>query len=236
MRVKTLDREERMADKGRALEALSAEYSALQVGRSSTVFESNGRISVYLSTVSSFVVALAFIGNVSRVGRPFYVFALVLLPALFVLGWVTYARALQSGIEDYLLSLGMARIRRYLSDVDPEARQYFLLSTNDDHVGHLVSMGIDPTRRQLPFTAATMVLAVNSMVLGTFAGLVAASFGWNIEACAVLGTASGLIALAVFVRHESREWGRAETAIEPLFPSPTDHHRIQRRLFVARGR
>jgi hypothetical protein len=53
------------------LQALSAEYSTLQAARSGTVFESNGRINVYLSTVSSFVVALAFIGNVSRVGKPF---------------------------------------------------------------------------------------------------------------------------------------------------------------------
>jgi hypothetical protein len=225
-----------MADKGKALDALSTEYSALQMGRSSTVFESNGRISIYLSTVSSFVVALAFIGNVSRVGRPFYVFALVLLPALFVLGVVTYARTLQSGVEDYLLSLAMARIRRYLSDIDPDARQYFVLPTNDDHVGHLVSMGIDPTRRQLPFTAATMVLAVTSMVLGTFAGLLTSTLGGGIEASAAVGAASAMVALSLFAVHQGREWSRAETAIEPLFPSESDQHRPRRRLLGAWGR
>jgi hypothetical protein len=79
------------------LQALTAEYSTLQAARSGTVFERNGRINVYLSTVSSFVVAHAFIGNVSRVGKPFFVFALILLPALFVLGVVTYEGTLQSG-------------------------------------------------------------------------------------------------------------------------------------------
>jgi hypothetical protein len=94
----------------RFLTALTSEYTTLQSARSTTVFESNGRVAVYLSTVSSFVVALSFIGTVSRVGQPFYLFALVLLPAVFVLGTVTYMRTIQSGTEDLLLSRAMARI------------------------------------------------------------------------------------------------------------------------------
>ena len=66
--------------------------------------ESNGRSALFLSTVSSAVVALAFIGQVADVGQPFFLFALAVLPTLFLLGLLTYLRLAQSASEDLLYS------------------------------------------------------------------------------------------------------------------------------------
>jgi hypothetical protein len=54
----------------------------LQTARPLTVSEANGRVSVYLAARSSALVALAFIGQMSRLGAEFYTFALILLPVL----------------------------------------------------------------------------------------------------------------------------------------------------------
>ena len=60
----------------RLLQALTTEHFTLQTARSATIMESNGRSALFLSTVSSAVVALAFIGQVADVGQPFFLFAL----------------------------------------------------------------------------------------------------------------------------------------------------------------
>jgi hypothetical protein len=48
------------------LQALTTEHFTLQTARSATIADSNGRSALYLSTVSSAVVALAFIGQVAH--------------------------------------------------------------------------------------------------------------------------------------------------------------------------
>jgi hypothetical protein len=85
---------------GQLLTALTTEHFTLQTARNATISDSSGRATLYLGTVSSVVVALAFIGQVSRVGEPFRIFALVLLPGLFVLGLLTHVRLIESAIED----------------------------------------------------------------------------------------------------------------------------------------
>jgi hypothetical protein len=199
--------------------ALTSEYASLQSARSTTVFESNGRIGVFLSTVSSFVVALAFIGTISKVGMAFYAFALVLLPALFLLGTVTYFRAMQCGAEDLLLSRAMSRIRHYYADIEPAARPYFLLSTSDDAAGHMVNMGINPKQRQMFFTAASMVVMVNSLIAGVFAGVVTLAVSAPTFLSFVVGVPVATLVFVMFARNEASQWRVAEAAVPTMFPS-----------------
>jgi predicted small integral membrane protein len=114
------------------LQALTTEHFTLQTARSATIMETNGRSALFLSTVSSAVVALAFIGQVADDGQPFFLFALAVLPALFVLGLLTYLRLAQSASEDLLYSRAINRIRRYYLELDPAAPSWFLLSGHDD--------------------------------------------------------------------------------------------------------
>src|SRR5688572_8358676 len=95
------------------LQILITEHSNLQAARSATVFEANGRTNLFLSAVSSSLIALAFIAQVSALGQAFFLFALILFPTLIFLGLVTFIRVHQTGIEDMVSSRGINRIRHY---------------------------------------------------------------------------------------------------------------------------
>lgn len=62
----------------------TTEHFNLQTARALTVSEANGRASIYLAALSSNLIALAFIGQISRLGMAFYLFALILLKRLSI--------------------------------------------------------------------------------------------------------------------------------------------------------
>jgi hypothetical protein len=152
----------------RLLQALTTEHFTLQTARSATIMESNGRSALFLSTVSSAVVALAFIGQVADVGQPFFLFALAVLPTLFLLGLLTYLRLAQSASEDLLYSRAINRIRRYYLDLDPAAPSWFLLGGHDDIHGVMANMGLIASNWHLLSHTATMVAVTTSMIGGAF--------------------------------------------------------------------
>jgi hypothetical protein len=98
-----------------ALAALTTEQLNLQSARVGTIAEAYGRSSLYLITLSSTVIAIAFIGQASELGDAFYLFALTLLPPVFLLGVFTYLRLVQTSIEDMVYTVGSFRIRQYSS-------------------------------------------------------------------------------------------------------------------------
>jgi hypothetical protein len=53
----------------------TTEHFNLQTARAATISEANGRASIYLAAVSSNLIALAFIGQMSRLGSAFYAFS-----------------------------------------------------------------------------------------------------------------------------------------------------------------
>jgi hypothetical protein len=109
-----------------ALTALTTEHFNLQTARMGTIAEANGRSTLYLGTLSSAVIAIAFIGQASQLGDAFYLFALTLLPPVFLLGVFTYLRLVQTSIEDMVYVVGSFRIRQYFLRLDPAAAPFFL--------------------------------------------------------------------------------------------------------------
>jgi hypothetical protein len=78
---------------------MTTEHFVLQTARAATIAETNGRTALFLGSVSSVLVALAFFGQVSKLGPAFFVFGLVLLPALFFVGLVTFERAIRRRLK-----------------------------------------------------------------------------------------------------------------------------------------
>src|SRR5512133_2832575 len=164
------------------LQALTTEHFTLQTARSATIADSNGRSALYLATASSAVVALAFIGQADHLGQAFQLFALALLPALVLLGILTYLRLVQTAIEDLFYARAINRIRRHYLDLDPEADHWFVLCGFDDPTGVLAAMGLaNPgtahSNRHLLSHAATMVAVVTSIIAGVGAALAANAVG-----------------------------------------------------------
>jgi len=205
------------------LQIMATEHSALQAGRSATIFETGGRITVFLGTVSSTLIALAFVGQISGLGTAFFAFALVLLPTLFFLGLVTFERAMQLGIEDYIYAVGMSRIRHFYVQMVPQAQKYFVGSIHDDFATTLA-----PTVFGMPVTVAWQSLLtvpgaiamVNSVIVGSFAGLLVGAFMVESLALSVgVGIAAFVVSVLLQRRHQIARWHQIEQRLPTLFPS-----------------
>jgi hypothetical protein len=206
----------------RLLAALTTEHFTLQTARSATIMETNGRSALFLSTVSSAVVALAFIGQVADVGQPFFLFALALLPALFFLGLLTYLRLTQSAIEDLLYARAINRIRRYYLELDPAAPSWFLLGGHDDIHGVTANMGLVGSSRHLLSHTATMVAVTTSMIGGVFVGMAVGGLGAGRVPVAVAAAAGVLVSIALTAalwRDQARRWRTAEQSVPSSYPS-----------------
>ena len=219
-------RGEPVASTGRAqanaalLAALTTEHGALQNARSSTVFETNGRMAQYLSVVSGTVIALAFIGQVSVLGDAFFAFALTALPALCVLGLLTFQRCVDSATEDLFSALAIARIRQYYQQIAPDAGRYLLLSGHDDPAGVLQNMGLALTRWPLLSHSSTMVLAVTAMIGGVFTALGAvAAVDATVASSAACGVVVASASAVGLYWHQSRHWRTATANVGARLPT-----------------
>src|SRR4029078_12534883 len=146
-----------------ALTALTTEHFVLQSARLGTISEANGRAGLYLGALASATIAVAFIGQANELVYTFYLFALTLLPTVFLLGIFSFLRLVQTGIEDYVYAVGSLRIREYFLRLHPEAAPYFL-PTDREGIEKLQRMGMIPTS---PFqgllTVASMVACINAI-------------------------------------------------------------------------
>jgi hypothetical protein len=209
----------------RLLAALTTEHFTLQTARSATIMETNGRSALFLSTVSSAVVALAFIGQVADVGQPFFLFALAVLPALFFLGLLTYLRLTQSAIEDLLYARAINRIRRYYLELDPVAPSWILLGGHDDVRGVMANMGLAPTGRHLLSHTASTVAVMTSIIGGVFVSLAVGGLGADrvpAAVAAVVGVLVAVATMAVLWRDQTRRWRTAEVSVASAYPSQPD--------------
>jgi hypothetical protein len=201
------------------VQMMTTEHYNLQSGRALAVSDANGRAALFLGTVSSTLIALAFIGNVSHIGTQlgtaFYVFALVLFPALFFLGLVTFDSVLQSAIQDVIYSRGINRIRHLYVELSPQMQDYFILPTHDDTTGVF--------RRALWWqgflTLAGIVAVMNSIVAGVFLGLVISRlFALSLPLCVLAGSGLFLIILVAQLRFQYTQWRVTLRSLPVLFP------------------
>lgn len=209
------------------LQFMTTEHFTLQTAKSATVAEANGRATLFLSTVSSAVVALAFIGQVSGIGEAFFLFGLVLFPSLFFLGFVTFERAIQTAIENMIHSRGINRIRHYYVELAPEIRPYLIHSTHDDVAGALYDMGIVPSNSEWQHfvTNAGTVAVINSVLAGVFAGMFSKfATPLSLYASAGLGIVVFAVSVAMHRRYQTNKYVEFEKQLAIRFPSDSKRH------------
>jgi hypothetical protein len=112
---------------------VTTEHFVLQSARAATIAESTGRATMFLTSASGGLIALGLVATATRVGTAFYAFGLVLLPTLAFVGLVTFERALQTGLEDYLLARRIALLREYYFREAPELGQYLVSVPPGEH-------------------------------------------------------------------------------------------------------
>ena len=208
-------------DRQALLTMLTTEHFTLQGSRSTTVSESSSRASLYMTAVSSALIATGFIAQVSQLGDAFDVFVLAVLPTVYALGLFTFVRLVESSVEDMLYGRAINRIRAYyLEHAGPEAR-WFVMKGYDDAYGVLANMGLQPSRWQLYFTVSAMVATVNSVIGGSaVAILVGRVLDSSLGVAVAVGLAAALVSFAA-LRHWDRALHHRSAGVdEVLFPSP----------------
>jgi hypothetical protein len=201
-----------------ALSALTTEQFNLQTARMGTIAEANGRSTLYLGTLSSAVIAIAFVGQANQLGDSFYLFALTVLPPVFLLGVFSYLRLVQTSIEDMVYAVGSFRIRQYFLGLDPAAVPFFP-PTDPSGMTRLERIGVVATGPlQLLLTAASMVGCINAIVGGVAVALAVRSL---LDAPMPVAAVSGMI-LAVtfallFLAYQIRRFRRAAAVVPTLY-------------------
>ena len=186
-----------LASRGPAVTFATTEHFCLQTARAVTVSEANGRAGLYLAALSSSLIALAFIAQVSRLGATFYAFALILLPVLAYSGVVTFRRLVQSSIEDLAYAHRIALLRSFYLRHSPELEPYMVVAAAEQ---------LAPTGWQLMLTTAGTVAVVNSIVLAACAGLGLGAAGVDDVAIPlVVGAVTAVGAFGWHERHHRRE-------------------------------
>jgi hypothetical protein len=130
----------------------------------------------------------------------------------------TYARLVQTSLEDVVHTLAQFRIREYFVRLDPAAAP-FLPPTDTAGINKLERMGLLPTSRlQRLLTAASMVACINAVVAGA---TVALAVQWltdvPISGAATAGVAVAFALAALFLIHQERRFSRAAAVVPELF-------------------
>ena len=208
-------------DRQELLTALTTEHFTLQGARSQTASESASRASLYILSVSSTLVALGFIGQASQVGSTFDVFALTVLPTLYVLGVFTFVRVVECGAEDFRYGVAINRIRNYYKQIAGDQAELFLLSGHDDGRGVFENAAVPPENRTQFFTFATVVAVINSVVGGSAIAIALGAIADTpLGVAAGVGGVTALVSLVALLRYADRLLEERAGRTESIFPSP----------------
>jgi hypothetical protein len=190
-----------------AVSVITTEHFTLQGARSSTIAESTGRASMFLSAISGGLVALGLIATATHVGTAFYVLGLIVLPTLAFVGLVTADRTLQSGVEDLGYAQRIAVLRGYYFEVAPELAPY-LMSVPQTERLHMQGLRADLWQGFL--TVSGMVSVVTAVLAGSSVGLaVVLLSGHSLVAAVCSGVVAGIAVLAAMYRYQRLVWERA---------------------------
>jgi hypothetical protein len=191
-----------MNDDQQLLAALTTEHFTLQGARSQTMSESSARASLYVFSVSSALVAIGFISQVSEIGDLFNTFVLTVLPTLYVLGAVTFIRLVECAAEDFRYGMAINRIRGYYEEIAGDRADLFLLSGRDDARAVRENMGM-PREGRLPLFAFSSAIAVINGVVGGAAVALAlgALAGASLAVAAIAGGIAAVASVVVWIQY-----------------------------------
>ena len=182
--------------------------------------ESSSRAALYIGAVSSTLVALGFIGQISPGGDTFNTFALTVLPTLYLLGVFTFVRLVECGAEDFRYGLAINRIRGYYKELAGDRANLFLLSGHDDGLGVFANVAVPAEGRTQYFTFGSVVAVINSVVGGSAVAIaLGASVDASLGVAACAGAVVAIVSIVGLLRFAGRLLDARTGGVEPLFPS-----------------
>ena len=207
------------------LQILSTEHWSLLASRSLAWNESFSRAGMFLSTLSGAIVALALVAQASAFGEGFTLFALVILPMVLFIGVATYMRLGTANYHEAMCVVGMNRIRAAYLELAPDLERYFVMSAYDDTRGIGITMGVQPGGAiswigQIIAGTPTVVMILNSALLGAIAAIAALRLGATASGILIAGGVAFLLGVAAQGGYARQTIAKAQAGYRPLFPTP----------------
>ena len=203
------------------LQILSTEHWSLLASRSLAWNESFSRAGMFLSTLSGAIVALALVAQASDFGEGFRIFALVILPVVFIVGVGTLLRMGIANHHDARCVIGMNRIRAAYMELAPDLERYFVMGTTDDDRGVQLTMGVRPqTPMVVQMLASTpmLVSVLNAILFAAIVAILALQLEISTLTSIGLGAIAFVAAMASFVWYAGRDIAMAMSEHQPRFP------------------
>jgi hypothetical protein len=199
---------------------LATEHWSLLATRSMGWNEVFSRAAMFITVVSATVVALALVAQATAFGPGFRAFALLALPVVLLVGLLTQQRLSQSSTDEVMLVVGMNRLRHAYLELAPELAPYFVTGSHDDEAGVMQTFGLNARVSASGFLAGThtLVAAINIVVLGVFAVLVAQTLGAEDQVALVAGASAALVVAALLAALAYRSTTSIRRTFQPRFP------------------
>ncbi|MGZ3674260.1 MAG: hypothetical protein ACXVCO_08100 [Ktedonobacterales bacterium] len=199
---------------------LASEHWSLLATRSMIWNEALSRARMFITVLSAALVALALVAQATAFGPGFRLFGLLVLPIVLMLGLATVIRLDDTVTEDYGLVIGMNRLRHAYLELAPELEPYFVAAHHDDDAGVTASFGFGAGYGVVRLLAATptIVAAINVVVVGVLAALVAQVVGASQAIAVAVGVVTALTALIGLGTLASRTIARKRQLYPPRFP------------------
>jgi hypothetical protein len=193
-----MDESEAKSQEPALLSALVTEHFALQSVAGSTIGESGSRAAIYLSALSSGLVAIGF---ASSSPKTLAVLSYTVLPTVFILGYFTMVRLIDTSVANIVAQQRIERIRRYYAGLHPLAPDFFPPEGDAESGTHGVRYG----RWSALFTMASMITIVNAVLGGATVALIGSlALGLATRVSVVAGVIVGLVLLAATLYYQIR--------------------------------
>ncbi len=199
---------------------VAAEHWSLLAMRTMTWNEVFSRATIFITVLSAAVVALALVAQATAFGPNFRLFALLVLPVVLLVGLGTVLRLSNANRDDVGLVVGMNRLRHAYLELAPELEPYFVTAHHDDKasVERSYGLGYRPGLSRMLSGTLTLVGALNVVVVGVLAALIAQTLGAPEVVTVVVGVVAALAALVTQGVLAFRAMTRAWRALLPRFP------------------
>ncbi|MGP1675486.1 MAG: hypothetical protein ACTS8Z_09765 [Candidatus Limnocylindrales bacterium] len=204
------------------LQILTTEHWSLLSTRAMSWNEAFSRVGMFLSALSSAVVALALVAGATGFSDGFMTFALLLLPVVLFAGVGTFVRLVAINGEDVRWVIGMNRLRHAYLEAAPELRPYFVTGWSDDEAGIMTTFGAVPGPGGFVHEFVTtpgLVAVVDGVVAGALAAVIAVRSGADASVTLVGAVGVGLLTVALLAVHQYRRVVRPRGLLDARFPS-----------------
>jgi hypothetical protein len=156
---------------------LTTEHFTLQGARAIVNSEIASRVTIYFTTLSSVIIAAAFVAQIPEMNQIFILFAALAFPLVILLGFFTAARLGVLASMDAAYIRAINRIRHYYIESASEVEQFLLFPPFDDDrsVGIYGGWSTASLRDNL-LSSANAVVISNCIVTTVLIGAVSTTY------------------------------------------------------------